>query len=41
VVLQTLLEAHQNWDQFRGKSQAELAASLRSILADHLAEVVR
>src|SRR5262249_5901527 len=41
VVQQTLLKAHQNWDQFRGSSDAELAAWLRSILARHVADVVR
>src|SRR5262245_37008051 len=41
VVQQTLLKAHQNWHQFRGGSEAELAAWLRSILARHVADVVR
>src|SRR5262249_8231422 len=36
VVQQTLMKAHQNWGQFRGTSDAELAAWLRSILAHHL-----
>src|SRR4051812_33805362 len=41
VVQQTLLKAHQNWGQFRGESEAELAAWLRAILAHHLADVCR
>src|SRR5438105_8184146 len=41
VVQQTLLKAHQNWNQFRGSSDAELAAWLRSILARQVADVVR
>jgi RNA polymerase sigma-70 factor (ECF subfamily) len=41
VVQQTLLKAHENWDQFRGQTEAELAAWLRAILARHLADLVR
>src|SRR3954451_20333783 len=41
VVQQTLLKAQQNWDQFRGRSDTELAAWLRAILARQLADVVR
>jgi len=41
VVQQTLLKAHQNWGQFRGRTEAELAAWLRAILAHHLADVCR
>jgi RNA polymerase sigma-70 factor (ECF subfamily) len=41
VVQQTLLKAHQNLGQFRGKSEAELVAWLRAILVRHLADVVR
>src|SRR5436853_6951563 len=38
---QTLLQAHQKLDQFRGQTDAEKAAWLRAILANQLAEVVR
>lgn len=41
VVQQTLLKAHQNWGRFRGRTEAEVAAWLRAILARHLADVAR
>ena len=41
LVQQTLLKAHQNWDQFRGTTDAQRAAWLRAILAHELADAVR
>ena len=41
VVQDTLARAHERRDQFRGRSDAELAAWLRQILASQLAEALR
>jgi RNA polymerase sigma-70 factor (ECF subfamily) len=41
VVQQTLLRAHQNLQQFRGRDDAELRGWLRQILANALAEAAR
>src|SRR5262249_27897878 len=41
VVQQTLLKAHEKRYQFRGKSEGELLAWLRAILANHLADLAR
>src|SRR5262249_1797805 len=41
VVQETLLKAHQHFDQFRGRTEADLAAWLRQILARNLTDLVR
>jgi RNA polymerase sigma-70 factor (ECF subfamily) len=41
AVQQTLLKAHENWGQFRGEGEAELAAWLRRILANTLTDALR
>jgi RNA polymerase sigma-70 factor, ECF subfamily len=41
LVQQTLLEAYQKREQFRGRNDAERAAWLRAILARNLADAVR
>jgi RNA polymerase sigma-70 factor (ECF subfamily) len=41
VVQQTLMKAHAKRDQFRGGSQGERLAWLRTILAHHLADLAR
>ena len=41
IVQQTLLEAHQDADQFRGKTSAEQAGWLRQILARNLLNAAR
>jgi RNA polymerase sigma-70 factor (ECF subfamily) len=41
IVQQTLLQAYQGLDQFRGQSTAEVAAWLRQILARNLSMAVR
>lgn len=41
VVQDALLKAHQSLDQFRGRSDAEMAAWLRAILANSLIDVSR
>jgi RNA polymerase sigma-70 factor (ECF subfamily) len=41
IVQQTLLQAHEHKDQFRGQSEAELIGWLRTILANNLACAAR
>ncbi len=41
IVQQTLLKAHQKLDQFRGQSEGELAAWLRTILSNSLTDALR
>jgi RNA polymerase sigma-70 factor (ECF subfamily) len=41
VVQQTLLKAHENLNQFRGQSEAELATWLRKILTNTLIDALR
>src|SRR5947209_5102513 len=41
LVQQTLLKAHERREQFRGQTEAEMAAWLRQILANTLADAVR
>src|SRR5689334_22701583 len=41
LVQQTLLQAHEAWGQFRGRSDGELAQWLRQILSRNLSHVGR
>jgi RNA polymerase sigma-70 factor (ECF subfamily) len=41
LVQETFLEAHQNWERFRGTTEAELLNWLRRILATRLADLMR
>jgi RNA polymerase sigma-70 factor (ECF subfamily) len=41
VVQETLLRAHEKFDQFRGQTDEELAGWLRQILANHLLQAAR
>lgn len=41
LVQQTLLKAHEKQDQFRGRTEAERATWLRTILANQMADALR
>ena len=41
LVQQTLLKAHQKWDQARGTTEVERAAWIRAILANEIADALR
>jgi RNA polymerase sigma-70 factor (ECF subfamily) len=41
LVQETLLKAHKHFDQFRGRTEAELVAWLRQILANNLTDLAR
>jgi len=41
IVQQTLIDAHQQWDQFRGTTDGELAAWLKRMLSCNLADAFR
>ncbi len=41
VVQQSLLQACEAWEEFRGRSEAEIKAWLRRILTNHLADIGR
>lgn len=41
LVQQTLLDAYRQWNQFRGRTDAELAAWLRRMLSCNLADALR
>src|SRR5580704_16305629 len=41
LVQETFLEAHRNFDRFRGGSEGEFVAWLRQILAGNLADLLR